>query len=389
MLDLSENVYNRDLARNEPKFKLWRSAGLMLTYKCNAACEFCYYHCSPLKGGLMPVETCLAAWRSLKTLAGDEARIHLTGGEPFLYWDHLVEILRKGSEQSLGPVDLIETNGFWATDDRLIADRLDMLVVLGMRRLKISIDPFHQEYVDIEPARRLASVATEKLGPERVQVRWEKYLRGEGVPPLHVARPSWPCSSVAMASWGPQRERRRWGSPGPHIAGETPTTRKGGTPSPRDQIYVEAYRDYPFRFAGRAAGRLAQLIIDDGLGMIEKEGSDSTLNYPCLPGFLGAKGVHIDPYGNVFSGTCSGIIIGNINQSPLENIWQQFHPAQCEFINTLFTSGPFGLLDRARGLGYKNAEVYAGKCHLCTSIRQFLFDNGLEKSIVGPAECYS
>ena len=156
MLDLSENIYNRGLARDEPKFKLWRSAGLMLTYQCNAACEFCYYHCSPRKGGLMPVETCIAAWRSLKILAGDEAKIHLTGGEPFLYWDHLVEILREGREQSLGPVDLVETNGFWATDDRLIAERLETLVALGVQRLKISVDPFHQEYVDIEPARRLA-----------------------------------------------------------------------------------------------------------------------------------------------------------------------------------------------------------------------------------------
>ena len=49
MLDLSDNAYNRSRARNESKFKLWRSAGLLLTYQCNAACEFCYYHCSPEK----------------------------------------------------------------------------------------------------------------------------------------------------------------------------------------------------------------------------------------------------------------------------------------------------------------------------------------------------
>ena len=374
MLDLSENVYNRDLARNEPKFKLWRSAGLMVTYKCNAACEFCYYHCSPRKGGLMPVETCLAAWRSLKTLAGDEARIHLTGGEPFLYWDHLVEILRKGSEQSLGPVDLIETNGFWATDDRLIADRLDMLVVLGMRRLKISIDPFHQEYVDIEPARRLASVATEKLGPERVQVRWEKYLRGEGVPPLQSS-----CGATPD-----DRNASRAGVQGQ----DGLATCKAKMASPRDRTYVEAYRDYPFRFAGRAAGRLAQLIIDDGLGMIEKEGSDSTLNHPCLPGFLGAKGVHIDPYGNVFSGTCSGIILGNVNQTPLEEIWRTFHPGQTELIQILCERGPCGLLGKAKALDYEELPAYADQCHLCTHIRQFLFDKHAEPSVIGPADCY-
>ena len=41
------NAYNAGLARDDPKFKLWRSAGLMLTYRCNCACEFCYYNCSP------------------------------------------------------------------------------------------------------------------------------------------------------------------------------------------------------------------------------------------------------------------------------------------------------------------------------------------------------
>jgi organic radical activating enzyme len=355
MLDLSKNIYNRDLPRNEPKFKLWRSAGALLTYKCNAACEFCYYNCSPEKGGLMPVETCIAAWRSLKALGGDQAKIHLTGGEPFLYWDHLIGILSEAKQQALGPVDLIETNGFWATDDRLVADRLNALTELGMQRLKISVDPFHQEYVDIEPVRRLAHKAREMLGPDRVLVRWEKYLADCGLP---------------IVDCGLQEER--------------------------DRVYVQAYHDYPFRFTGRAAGRLAQLIMDDGLWRIEKEGSASTsnhqssiINHPCLSGFLGAKGVHIDPYGNVFSGTCSGIILGNINEKPLDEIWKQFHPRQNEFLQTLSEKGPYGLLGQAESLGYKALPAYAGKCHLCTHIRRFLFEKGLMRPIVGPVECYS
>jgi hypothetical protein len=105
---------------------------------------------------------------------------------------------------------------------------------------------------------------------------------------------------------------------------------------------------------------------------------------------LGAKGVHIDPFGNVFSGTCSGIIIGNVNKTGLDDIWKQFGPAGNEFISTLFNFGPYGLLEEAGKLGYKNAKVkvYVSKCHLCASIRQFFFDNGLEESIIGPTECY-
>lgn len=338
MFELSENVYNRGLSRDEPKFKLWRSAGLMLTYRCNAACEFCYYHCSPQKGGLMPVETCLAAWESLKTLAGDAAKIHLTGGEPFLYWDHLIEILRKARERRLGPIDLIETNGFWAADDQIVAERLAVLTSLGMERLKVSVDPFHQEYVDIEPVNRLASMAIEILGPDRLQVRWEEYLSE----PADIRRLS-------------QAER--------------------------DRAYVLAYHEYPFRFTGRAAGHPGHLLAS--------KPARELVHTNCLSGFLGAKGVHIDPYGNVFSGTCSGIILGNVNHTPLEEIWKAFHPGADGPIGVLCEKGPCGLLEEAERLGYEELPAYASKCHLCTHVRQFFFENGQMQSIFGPADCYA
>ncbi|RPJ18997.1 MAG: radical SAM protein [Planctomycetaceae bacterium] len=340
MLQLSDNIYNRSVARDEPKFKLWRSAGLLLTYKCNAACEFCYYNCSPQKGGLMPVETCIAAWRSLKTLAGDQAKIHLTGGEVFLYWDHVVRLLSEAKNQDLGPVDMIETNGFWAGNDHLVADRLNTLIELGVQRLKISVDPFHQEYVDIVPVRRLAQKAGEMLGSDRVLVRWEKYL-GE-------------CG-MRSAECGVQEER--------------------------DRTYIQAYRDYPFRFTGRAAGHVA--------GLLASQPAQAFAGDNCLMGFLGAKGVHIDPYGNIFSGTCSGIILGNVNEKPLEEIWKQFHPAQNAFIRALCERGPYGLLEQAKMLGYEALPAYASKCHLCTHIRRFLFAKHEVLSTLGPADCYT
>ncbi len=356
MIALSENIYNRQAARHEPKFKLWRSAGLLLTYKCNAACEFCYYNCSPQKNGLMSVDMAIGAWQSLKILAGENAKVHLTGGEPFLYWDHLRQILEQGKKQNLGKVDLIETNGFWATDEKIIRQRIKTLDELGIGRLKISTDPFHQEYVDIEPVRQLALMASDILGPKRVLVRWRKYL-------------------------------------------EKPVEMKILSQNERQQKYVESIKDYPCRFTGRAAGKLAEMV---GCALLTKTiigGASPTLQWMamnCKNNFLSAKGVHIDPFGNVFSGTCSGIIIGNVNQTALTDIWKQFHPNQNEFINTLFNHGPFGLLDKAEKLGYKKAKTYAskpatrwaGKCHLCTSIRQSLFENGIEKSTIGPAECY-
>jgi hypothetical protein len=348
MTELSDNIYNSLTKRNEPKFKLWRSAGLLLTYKCNCACEFCYYNCGPNKGGLMPVETVINIWKSLKNLAGDITKIHITGGEAFLYWDHLLEILEAAQKQDLGKVDLIETNGFWAVSDSIVRQRLKRLDELGMYRLKISTDPFHQEYVDIEPVRRLAEIANEMLGPQRVLVHWRKYM-------------------------------------------ENPVQMKDIPPAERMQQYIQAMKDYPCRFTGRAAGKLAEAVASKPAKSFASEN--------CKSDFLGAKGVHIDPFGNVFSGTCSGIIVGNIKnviarsaatkQSSLEEIWKKFTPENNGLINSLFNHGPFGLLEKAENLGYKKLQAYAGKCHLCTSIRQFFFEKGIDKSTLGPTDCYS
>ena len=345
MKSMSDSIYNQNIGRNLPKFKIWRSAGFLLTYKCNASCEFCYYNCSPKQGGLMPVEIAVSAWQTLKELAGNSAKVHITGGEPFLYWDRLVEILQEAKMHNLGPVDMIETNGFWAVGEKIIKDRLKLLNEFGMSWLKISCDPFHQEYVDVEPVRRLAHIAKELLGKGRVLVRWEKYL-------------------------------------------ENPVEMKNITAAERDSHYVETLKNYPCRFTGRAAGRIAELVVRQSSPQVAKDTVEQISKSNCRDAFLGAKGIHIDPYGNVFIGTCSGIIIGHISETTLAEIWQNWRPENDKFVNTLFNSGPAGLLDEALKLGYKPAKLYAGKCHFCTSIRQFFFDKGLYKSTIGPAECY-
>ena len=337
MVELNENTYNIRLGRDEPKLKVWRSAGLMLTYKCPAACEFCYYNCGPDKKGLMAIDTAIAAWQSLNNLTGRNSRVHITGGEAFLYFDHLAELMVCAGKLSLTPLDLLETNAFWAVEDKIILERLKFLDSVGLKRLKISWDPFHAEYIEIEPVKRLAQAALDFLGPDRVLVRWEKYL-------------------------------------------QEPVKMSGLSPSGRQDQYKLAMEDYLFRLTGRAGGQLAELFADKTV--------DSLASCNCKSAFLGAKGVHIDPFGNVFSGLCSGIIIGNIDKTPLENIWKQFEPKEMNFVGTLFERGPVGLLERAVESGYQVKKYYADKCHLCTELRQFFFDIGEYKQIIGPEDCY-
>lgn len=310
----------------------------MLTYECPAACEFCYYRCSPSQKGVMSVDTAMKVWEGLRELAGEAASIHITGGEPFLYFERMVEILGEGKRRGLGLVDQIETNAYWADSRENILSVLKKLDSLGMRLLKISCDPFHQEHIDIEKVRRLAETARETLGKDRVLVRWEKYEQN----PVETGGLSW---------------------------------------KERAEHYKVSLAEFPCRFTGRAAERLAELVAAKTVDFL----GDSN----CSGAFLGAKGIHIDPYGNVFSGTCSGVVIGNINDRTLAQMWRQFDPPNTEVIGPLFKGGPAELLRAAAEKGFEVGKHYAGKCHLCSQIRKFFFDKSLFAAIIGPVQCYS
>jgi len=286
----------------------------------------------------MSVETAMKAWSALRRLAGDSARIHITGGEPFLYSARMVEILKEAKREGLGPVDQIETNAYWADTRADIVGILKTLDSLGMARLKISCDPFHQEFIDIENVRRLADVARRALGDERVLVRWEKYADA----PVPTAGLGW---------------------------------------EEKAQHYRTSLGEYPCRFTGRAAGRLAEALACRSI----EDFADSD----CSVVFLGAKGIHVDPFGNVFSGTCSGITVGNINDKPLNQMWCDFDPPNVPAIGWLFKAGPVALAREAEEDGFRPAARYAGKCHLCSSVRKFFFDKGRFAAIIGPVQCYS
>nr|MBC8378531.1 radical SAM protein [Planctomycetota bacterium] len=275
MDSFNDNLFNRRRQRHQSKLKHWRYAGLMLTYRCSAACRFCYYYCAPQAGGLMTTDTAINAWEGLIRLAGQNAKVHITGGEPFLYFDRLVEILQQAHRLGLGPVDTVETNASWGEHSSQITDKLRQLDALGLNRLKISWDPFHEEFIDIQSVRDLLSAARSVLGPDRVLVRWEKHL-------------------------------------------EKPSGIRGKTESERLRILQKALAADPCRLTGRAAETLATLAPNHPIEHFREK--------KCQNALLSAKGVHIDPYGNVFNGQCSGMVIGNITQTPLDVLWQLFEP---------------------------------------------------------------
>jgi pyruvate-formate lyase-activating enzyme len=167
-------------------YPLWRprALGLTLTYRCTASCGHCYNASSPRRSA-----DCLG-WSETGDDLGEWVRlgvddIGLSGGEPFLYPDLLVEMV--GRLRALG-VRLISpfTNGFWGADVAAARDLLTRLRAVGFGdvekdQIKISAGEFHAPYVAAEAVLTVAELHHEIIGNPVVMdvafVRSDEQLR--------------------------------------------------------------------------------------------------------------------------------------------------------------------------------------------------------------------
>jgi organic radical activating enzyme len=374
------NAAMKSSNRSEPMVvKYWSRAGLMLTDGCNAACAGCYLRCRPGAATWMSADMAVGIWAGLTRLSPHGCRVHVTGGEPFLDWARLIEILRAAAKEGLF-ADSVETNGAWAMDDAVIRERLEALDAAGMRCLAISADPFHQEFVPIDRVRRLAEVAVEALGPDRVRVRWEDWLRdGRDVQAM--------------------------------------------TPPQRDALFREWIATGRDRLNGRAAEKLA-----DALPL---QPAETFAGQNCRESILRSRHVHIGPDGNITPGVCAGLSIGKLIapwEKSVSDLWHilredyahsdcfsrggnPFPPRQNAvgkdsdranlnedayysrrpILSRLIENGPTALLSLALKSGLAVPQMkknFASKCHLCWSVRTALAVTGDYADELSPPELY-
>ncbi len=343
-------MYDSRMSSRRPKrgiampVKHWNFAGLCLTDWCNASCGCCYMGCSPSRSHWMSVEMAVTIWRQLQEASPHGCAIHLTGGEVFGDWPRLLAVVQRAAQEGLGGLETIETNGFWLTDEDEARRRLVALARAGMGMLAISADPFHQQFVPIDKVRRLAEIARETLGRERVQVRWEDWL-----------------------------------DDGEDLATVSDDHRRA--------VFAEWLTRGHERINGRAASSLADLL--------ERKPIEEFQNSICRKAMLRGKRIHVNPDGTITAGVCAGILLGRWTPDPggsIAEIWARLsrEHASRPVVSTLAMGGPVALAKQAADDGFEpDPRGYVSKCHLCWSIRKHLVGKETHSAEFGPDWFYT
>jgi hypothetical protein len=136
-----------------------RYLNLRFTYHCNIQCRHCYNESGPdRRAQRLDVEQMLSLVREMP--AAGIPGINLTGGEPFLYLNDVLAIVREARRVGVATVRVF-TNGFWAQPAGGVARVLGQLRDAGFGAsptdlLKVSAGSFHQEFLPEDVIARIA-----------------------------------------------------------------------------------------------------------------------------------------------------------------------------------------------------------------------------------------
>lgn len=136
-----------------PKYKV---IGLMYTRACPLACEHCITESSPEVKERMRLRQALD---HLPSIARFTSALGITGGEPFLYYREVAQLVREAKR--LGLKTYAVTGAGWVKEEGQTRSRIELLVDAGLDGLNISWDQYHEKFSTPERAVMLARIAAE------------------------------------------------------------------------------------------------------------------------------------------------------------------------------------------------------------------------------------
>jgi len=117
------------------------------------------YDCRPNRSRVIQADEAKSIIDQARTMALTK-NFGFSGGEPFLHLDLLHELFRHVKDH-FGYKMSISTNAFWAKSETTSKNVLKELVDLGLWSLLVSVDDFHQEYVDVRNIEHCVRAATD------------------------------------------------------------------------------------------------------------------------------------------------------------------------------------------------------------------------------------
>src|SRR4051812_7226471 len=122
---------------------------LVISSKCNVTCDHCSTSCGPQASARLSREDILRLMDETAAIDdGHDLFFHITGGEPFLDFELLREIVEHGSQLG-GSVSCV-TNAYWARTSEIAARKLEPLRDAGLDVLSVSTSRFHQRFVPLD-----------------------------------------------------------------------------------------------------------------------------------------------------------------------------------------------------------------------------------------------
>ncbi|MBN1181991.1 MAG: radical SAM protein [Bacteroidales bacterium] len=297
------------------------SGGIITNYYCTSRCAHCLYACSPKwEKRYITREQARNNFKWIKDLGCYS--VHIGGGEPFLNFDGLLDVLDIANQEGIG-IDYIETNSSWFVNKEKGEEQLRAIRAKGVSTLLISISPFHNEYIPLCRVKELIS-ACQRTG-------------------------------LSVFPWvqGFMNDLSRFDDSSTHSLKEY------------SEVFGKEYlagipNRYWTHFGGRAIDTFKQVfeltplesILNKNNGCTELSKTDH---------------FHVDLFGNYIPGLCSGFSIH------IDDLGKELNENRYPFILMLYSKGIRAFYDMAVNMyGFNPEYGYLNKCHLCLEIRKYL-----------------
>ena len=132
----------------------------LVTYQCTMDCDHCFLYCSPKAKGVFTLDQIKAVLDDTRNIPTVD-NIFFEGGEPFLYYDMMLEGIEYATKMGLS-VGIV-TNGYWAKSKEKALKLLKPLKKLNILSIGLSDDVFHYgDQQDTPP--KIAHAVCEELG---------------------------------------------------------------------------------------------------------------------------------------------------------------------------------------------------------------------------------